>query len=506
MIDIETTRKKRTPENLAPGAVALGRRALHGLVWMLAQNLVARGCSLVSQLALAGLLRPADFGVIGLTYTVTGIVATLTNIGIEDVLLQRQRALRLWTGAAFWISFGLALLAGILVVVISPLAAAAYKAPDLVGLLAILALSMPIGALSSVPGMIMRARMQFGVVALYGSLEITAQALLTIGFAWAGFGAYSFVMPAPILAAVRAVTWWRLANSKTSFRPQRKRWRYVVGNTTAALLTRTITAVIGQGDYIILGLVASQDIVGGYYFGFRLAAQPLWMLAGNFSGVIFPALAQLKLDPKRQGDAALKASTLLSFCVMPLAMLQAAVAAPLVTSLFGQKWASSIPIIQLLSLGLALDAVSWVAGSLLNARGEFVAGLRYLLIQAPVFFVLVWIGALLDQAVGVAWAVCAFYAITQPVYVYAVYRRLGISGRQVALIYLRPTTYAAAAVGLGLAISMLPWFVHYPLTRIAIIVSVGAALYAALVRWLAVDVWSELRNRALGALKRRVAA
>ena len=57
---------------------------------------------------------------------------------------------------------------------------------------------------------------------------------------------------------------------------------------------------------------------------------PLWILAGNFSGVIFPVLAQLRGDPQRQGDAALKASNLLSFCVMPLAMLQAAAAAPLV--------------------------------------------------------------------------------------------------------------------------------------------------------------------------------
>jgi len=55
----------------------------------------------------------------------------------------------------------------------------------------------------------------------------------------------------------------------------------VAGNNIANFLSKTIVDMINQGNYIILGLIASQDIVGVYYFGFRVAAQPFWMLAGN---------------------------------------------------------------------------------------------------------------------------------------------------------------------------------------------------------------------------------
>ncbi len=411
--------------------------------------------------------------------------------------------MRLWTGPAFWITLSLAMAAAIIVVLISPVVATIYKAPNLVGLLAILALSMPLGALASVPGMIVRARMQFGVFAVYGLLEIVAQALLTVGLAWNGFGAYSFVIPMPILAAVRAVVWWRLAATKIGFRPQWTRWKYVVGNTAVTAASRTIINVIGQGDYLVLGLLATQDVVGAYYFAFRLAGQPLWTLAGNFSGVLFPALVQVKSDPVRQGAAAVKASVLLSFCVMPLAFIQAAVAAPLVASFFGQKWAASISIIQLLSVGLALDAVSWVAGCLLNARGEFRAGLRYLLMQAPFFFILVVAGALLDQAVGVAYGVCIYYAVTQPFFVWGVYRRVGVSAREVARIYLQPTFYAASAVGFGWLASMLPFVAAFPLARVAVICALGIPLYGVMVCWLAPEVWRELSSRVVSALKRQ---
>ncbi len=473
---------------------------------MLAQNVVSRGTTLLSQLVLAALLLPADFGVISLTYTVTVVASTLMNVGIDEVLLQRQRALRLWAGPAFWISMSLAVVAGVLVILVSPVAAAVYHAPELVGLLAILAASMPVQALATVPGMIMRARLQFGAVAVYGSLETVVQAVMTVGLAWKGFGAYSFVIPVPILAVVRAVVWWRLAAATGSLRPQWRRWKYVIGNTAVNAATRVIINVISQGDYLVLGLLATQDVVGVYYFGFRLAGQPLWVLASNFSGVLFPALVQLKSDPARQGVAALKAATLLSFCVMPLALLQAAVAEPLVGSLFGQKWAASIPIIQLLSVGLAFDAVSWIAGALLSARGEFVTTLRFLLVQGPVFFVLVAIGAALDQGIGVACGVFVYYAVTQPLFVYGVYRRVGVTARQVASIYLWPTGCAAAAVGAGLAVSTLPVFAGRPLIQVAVIGIVSGPLYAALVRWLAPDVWRELGHRVGSGLRRRLPA
>jgi len=123
-----------------------------------------------------------------------------------------------------------------------------------------------------------------------------------------------------------------------------------------------------------------------------------------------------------------------------------------------------------------------------------------------VFFVLVAIGAALDQAIGVACAVCLYYAVTQPLFVFAVYRRVGVTARQVAGIYLWPTGCAAAAVGAGLALSKLPAFATHPLMRAAIICAVAGPAYAALVRWLAPDVWRELSGRISSGLQRRMTA
>ena len=340
--------------------------------------------------------------------------------------------------------------------------------------------------------MILKAQMRFGLTAAYGAVENVATVGMTIALAADGFGAYSFVIPIPLLALIRAIAYWSFVPDRPGFRAHTARWKYLTRNTAATLITRMVYGLIGQGDYIILGLLASQDVVGQYYFGFRLAAQPVWTLAGSLTGTIYPALAQLRQDPQRQGQSALRVAKLLSYCIMPIAFTQAAIAGPLVTSFFGQKWASSIPVIQLLSIGLALDAISWVGGALLTARGEFVASLRYSLMQAPAFFLLIAAGALLDKSYGVAWAVCIYYAVSQPPFVYAVFRRVGVSLSEVARIYIKPTICAVIAVGIGLAGSLHPLVAGHPLARAGIICSVGAVCYLVIIRYVSYEIWREL--------------
>ena len=73
------------------------------------QNVAFRMINLLSQLILARLLAPADFGQITLVLTTTAFLNPLTDFGIEDVLISRIKALRYWIGPAFGLSLTLAI-------------------------------------------------------------------------------------------------------------------------------------------------------------------------------------------------------------------------------------------------------------------------------------------------------------------------------------------------------------------------------------------------------------
>src|SRR4029077_18246050 len=117
-----------------------------------------------------------------------------------------------------------------------------------------------------------------------------------------------------------------LWGTRVSLRPRQLRMMGKAGS--AVFGTKINTAMVGQGAYFVLGVFASKPEVGAYFFAFRLAIQPVQMLAGNLSTVLFPALAQLRNDLVRQREAALSACRVLAFAIMPYCFVQAAVARP----------------------------------------------------------------------------------------------------------------------------------------------------------------------------------
>jgi len=459
---------------------SIGRAVASGVSWLFAQSAGARIIGLVSQVVLARLLIPADFGLLGLAGTVTTVASVLVFFGLDDVMLQRQKTMRFWIAPAFWSSLVLGTLGMILILLAAPITARAYAAPELLSILSIMAVSLPLTGVATVYAAAIRARLHFHTLAIVGTLEIIAIQVLTIVLAMSGFGAYSFAIPIPIVAAARCITVWRLAAVK--FRPFHRRQFWCMGFKSAAVFgTRLLTTIVGQADYFVLGLTANKAVVGVYYFAFRLAVQPVQMMAGNLSNVLFPALAQMRYDPTRQREAAIKASRFLAYIVTPYCFLQAAVAAPLLHWVFGAKWDSAIPIVQILSIGLGFDAVSWVAGSFLNAKGEFKRAFRYSCVFTPLFFLCVWQGATTGSATGVAIAVSMFYIIVGPLYFFLVFRRVG-SISELMSVYLPSFLISVASIGSA----YLLFFLYLPfgghLLRIAMTAAIGVTLYV-LILW-----------------------
>jgi len=183
----------------------------------------------------------------------------------------------------------------------------------------------------------------------------------------------------------------------------------------------------------------------------------------------------------------------LAFVVMPYCFLQAAVARPLLSLVFGAKWQAAIPLVEILSIGLAFDAVSWVAGALLQARGEFRRSLIYSCVFSPIFFGMVTLGALYFSGLGVAVAVSVFYVAFAPIYSYRVFLKMGVSLGEVAAIYLSPVAFAAVAALLAAFLGgLVPWG---DLARTVVIGTAGSIIYLVLVWLFAPSIFHQLIAR-----------
>src|SRR5688500_1922965 len=107
--------------------------------WLGAIQLAKIGVQLLSIIVLSRLLEPADFGLVALAAAVSGFVLLFKDFGTGPALIQKSDLDGATQSAAFWMNTGLGLALGIALLCAAPLVALFMAAPDLTGLLLVLA-------------------------------------------------------------------------------------------------------------------------------------------------------------------------------------------------------------------------------------------------------------------------------------------------------------------------------------------------------------------------------
>ena len=476
-----------------PVTPSLARRTFSGFLWSLTQFAGNKVVAIVSQIVLALRLLPEHFGDIALAMTVVAMPALLYRSGLREVLIHRQAKFDRWCNAAFWMAVGLGLLSTLLTLGIAPLAARIYEAPQVMGLILVLALAEPFEAIAIIPEAALSGQLRFRQLAAPTMLLYFAQIEATIGLAARGFGAYSFAIPTPLAMAARLCVLWWLARPRVRWALQVRRWMSLLSDSSMVMATGLCNNFIGLGDRMVLGIWHSPAVVGVYSFSYNLSIQSMLLLASNTSAVLFPALSKLQDDVNHQTRAFLRVCRLLAMITIPMCLVQAAVTAPLVRVLFKAEWQVAIPVLQVLTVGAALRVVGGPAINLLQAQGRF----RMILVSSAtigaLFMMAVTIGALVGAAVSVAVAGTIGWTL-----LFAVLLRIAIAPgggrwRDIFALYTGPLLLGSIAAISGMLVSRwLPAMHRRDWAEIVTTTAVAGAAYLAMVRVMMPATWGEL--------------
>ncbi len=470
----------------------------------MAMTFASKFSGTVGHIILAWLLTRSDFGLIGLAYSVTGFAELVQNIGLREILIHRASQYRRWANAAFWMAIFSGLAAGSFMAALAPIAAEIFDNARVTGLVFVLALAAPLMALNNVPLAKLQSQMRFRLIAGIGVGTNLGQMTLCILLAWWGMGAYSFVIPRPLMALITlAVSWWA-ASPPIRWDLQVRRWRYLVTDSVKIFVGNIFVRITEYGDYIILGIFHPEEVVGIYFFAFNLSTQTLKLFTRNFKRVIFPALSSVQDEPARQVRAFLQTSRLLAFIGVPLCQLQAALSDPAVHLFFREDWHGVIPVLQILSLGMMFRVVGF-SGSLLNAQGRFGTKLVTNIIYGVTFLGMVAFGGWIGQEVAVACMVVVYLTITIPTHMYIAIRPGGGRWRDIWDVFSKPIMIGGLTVGMvTLAGSFWPKTPIGQIMKILFITGISSMIYIIVMRQLAQEDWDVMVKRCQRLLMNRL--
>jgi O-antigen/teichoic acid export membrane protein len=495
MIPIEGDEELNDPLRERPMrtiAAPVGAVAARGFYWLTALSLLSKVIGTISQIVLSWFITRKDFGLIGTSTTIASFIWLINDAGLSQIMVKRQRRFALWATPTFWLSIVLGIIAAILTALSGLVAWRITHQKALLGLMLILAIRGLVAAPSAVPVAELNKDMRFRLLALMGIvfllLERSLMILLTSP--WVRWGAYGFVITVTMVTAMRTAAMWWYARSPVKMQAQFRRWKYIYRDSWLLMMAQGFQTISTYGDNMLLAIFRSQEIVGDYYWAYNFSLQTVTFLTVNLANVLFPALSKLQREPERMRQGFIRAALLLTTFGIPCCLLQAAVARPMVIFVFGTRWQTAIPALQVLSLGMAFALVNYPAVGLLRAQGRFDMERKISGICAGLFLIVAFFGAYCGGSLSMAIAVAIYNVVAGVLFLRCA---MGPDWRAIAAIFVKPLVPSVLAIGLAYLLS---WHMSAVdrvgcLKQVVVVTALGGVGYAIAARIMIPEAWKE---------------
>lgn len=380
-----------------------------GFLWTSFQTIGSKVISLVTQLILAWLLLPEDFGTVVIATSLTSIVFLIQALGLSDVLVSRGHMYFKILDLAKSLAFVTSVICFVLTIITAFLGGAIYDDVTITYLILIFAICVPFNAMTVVADAKLRIDLKFKQLSLLRVVELILTNLLIVVFVLLKLKVYSFIVAPVIVSVLRYIAIHMLAGVNFLFSWRLNHYKYLLSNSLWGFLHNLFQTIIRQSDYLILGFFVSAQAVGIYFMGYSLSVQVIALLVNSLSPVFFPVLKTIpKTEINTIKNILLKIITVFSLFGMPFSLLQAAIAKPIISIFFEEKWYASIQIVQILSIGIGFNVAATVWAVALLWQDAFKKQAILSLIAAVVFVLTIAFATYNFGSLGTAYAVTLF--------------------------------------------------------------------------------------------------
>jgi PST family polysaccharide transporter len=382
----------------------IGERLKTGARWSGAEILLNLPVRLGTLAILARLLLPTEFGVFAAAVTVIEFVRPISTLSMDHALVQSKKLRPDSAALAFVFAIAVSSVAATVVALNADKVLLLYDDRDVPPLVVALALSIPLGAASSLFLAVLQRKLVFRELSIIAMLCSALAALGSVTVAALGAGVWALVAGYYLDLVLRILLAWSLVRPRL-VRPRigneaRRLLRFGMGTT----LSLTLNFWALHGDYVAIGSVLGPKPLGYYSRAYQLISTIPGMLGNLQSMVLFPTFSRAQGDRSslakalRIGTEATAALTL-PFCAWGLVL-----GPEVIFVLLGPGWEGTVVPFQILSLGVYFRAAYRFAASIVMATGHVFA----MSACQAIYATLVVVGAF----VGTRWGIAGVAAAT----------------------------------------------------------------------------------------------
>lgn len=358
-------------------------RSVRGGLWTVSSQAIQFIMQSISTVVLARLLMPADFGLVAMVTTITGLGQAFADLGLSEATIQHPEISHEQVSALFWVNVGVGLALTAVTASLAPLLAWFYREPPLRNITLVVSIAFLLGGLRVQHDALLRRQMRFRALALRDVLCYAFAVPTAIWLAWRGFGYWALVALPLILNGSQVLFSWFLM-------------RWIPGPPRRCPEVRPLISFGGSiaASYLLFNVNSSADnVLIGWYWGagplglysraYNLLMLPVRQLAGPARSVAIPGFSRVQNDPERLARYYLRATNLMVWITALLFGFLFVAAVPIVVLTLGNRWRAAAPVFQILVIGALGQLLVEISLWLFVGRGMGASLLRVLTAVTP---------------------------------------------------------------------------------------------------------------------------
>ena len=380
-------------------------------LWITLSNFATRFFALLSNLVLARLLQPSEFGVIAIAYVFWSFFTLFTQDTAGKFIVYKGTEDKRYLNTTYTVSLIVGVILALALIAAAPLIAQFFSEPSLSWVLVPYAFNLVLSSINYVYAGIMTSQMQYREMTNIGMIGSTVRLLSTIGAALLGCSYWSFAIGDTANWLVGSILLRYKSGHHLRLQLDPEVRSEVISyclKITASNLGFYVNANI---DNFTVGKLLGKASLGYY----NLAYQLTMALSTVLNSVIFdlgmPVFAQ-QSDEQQQKDSLLKVVEQIAFLTTPIYALFFLVIDKQVISLtFGPNWVPICTVFPGLLIFAYFRVINSPLSAMLSVKGYPGVNAKVNLYIAPIAVIGFIIGAQNGGIVGVSIAVALVLGI-----------------------------------------------------------------------------------------------
>lgn len=349
--------------------------------------------NIASSMVIARLLTPADIGVFSVTMVLLTFVASVRDMGAGVYLVQEKEITIDRIRAVWAVQLGLGLFLAVVVLAASVPVALFYNEPRMRDIMIVVALNYAINPFGSLTYAWQIREMRFDALALVRFCATVAGAVVSIYFAWAGFGPISLAYGSLASIFVNAAMAVYFRPAWFPWLPGIKEIKRVLAYGSQTTGAAVIQNIAGNAPELLLAKLQSMTATGLYSRASGLIQMFERLVLAGISTVAVSWFAKHSREQGNITQPFMKATSYVCAVGIAFAFGVIFLAHPAMRLLYGPQWDGAVDLTRLLGVALAFGVPAAMTNAALMATGGARRVLRGMAITTVMTVALVAIGA-----------------------------------------------------------------------------------------------------------------